>query len=139
MARTGRPKINIDKQKFEYLCSIMATLEEIAGLFQCSKETIERWCKRTYKDEHGNPLTFADTYKRYATPGKISLRRVQWESAKRGNVTMQIFLGKQWLGQTDRIETASNVSVSDNFLQALNASAAADWQQEDNDDTSTDV
>lgn len=138
MARTGRPKIEIDKQKFEYLCSIMATLEEIAGLFQCSERTIERWCGKTYKDENGKAMTFVDVFKRYSTSGKISLRRAQWESAKNGNVTMQIFLGKQWLGQSDRIETASNVQVSDNFLKALNGTATDDWEEAE-DDTDTNV
>lgn len=35
---------------------------------------------------------------------KISLRRMQWKSAAKGNVTMQIFLGKQYLGQSDKSE-----------------------------------
>lgn len=127
MARTGRPKIEIDKAKFEYMCSIMATLDEIAGLFSCSRDTVERWCKRTYKDESNKSMTFAEVFKRYSATGKLSLRRLQFESAKNGNVTMQIFLGKQWLGQTDRIETETNLGVSDNFVAALNESASADW------------
>lgn len=36
--------------------------------------------------------------------GKASLRRLQFTSAKNGNVTMQIWLGKQLLGQKDRQE-----------------------------------
>ncbi len=37
---------------------------------------------------------------------KIKLRKLQWKSADKGNVTMQIFLGKNILGQKDRHETA---------------------------------
>jgi hypothetical protein len=33
--------------------------------------------------------------------GKSSLRRLQWKSALGGNVVMQIWLGKQYLGQRD--------------------------------------
>lgn len=33
--------------------------------------------------------------------GKATLRRLQWDSAKKGNVTMQIWLGKQLLRQSD--------------------------------------
>ena len=32
----------------------------------------------------------------------MSLRRLQWKSATGGNIVMQIFLGKQYLGQSDR-------------------------------------
>jgi len=35
---------------------------------------------------------------------KFGLRQLQWKSAEKGNVTMQIFLGKNILGQKDRIE-----------------------------------
>jgi hypothetical protein len=31
-----------------------------------------------------------------------NLRKLQYESAKRGNVVMLIWLGKQWLGQKER-------------------------------------
>jgi hypothetical protein len=33
---------------------------------------------------------------------RVTLRRLQWQSAMAGNVTMLIFLGKQYLGQRDR-------------------------------------
>jgi len=33
--------------------------------------------------------------------GRSSLRRLQWKSATNGNITMQIWLGKQYLGQRD--------------------------------------
>ena len=37
---------------------------------------------------------------------KMRLRQLQWKSAENGNVTMQIFLGKNILGQQDKIETS---------------------------------
>lgn len=36
---------------------------------------------------------------------KIRLSQLQWASAERGNVVMQIWLGKQILGQADKNET----------------------------------
>jgi hypothetical protein len=36
--------------------------------------------------------------------GKVSLRRAQYKNATEGNVTMQIWLGKQWLDQKDKAE-----------------------------------
>ena len=48
------------------------------------------------------------SYSEFLTKGraeqKIRLRQLQWKSAEKGNVTMQIFLGKNMLGQQDRIE-----------------------------------
>lgn len=103
MARTGRPPIEIDKAIFENLCQIFCTQEEIADVFECSIDTVNRWCKRTYGE------TFADTYKKKCSKGKMSLRRWQYESAKGGNVTMQIFLGKNYLGQSDKVETEQTI------------------------------
>ncbi len=37
----------------------------------------------------------------------MRLRQLQWNSAERGNIVMQIFLGKNLLGQTDKIETTN--------------------------------
>ena len=36
----------------------------------------------------------------------MSLRRMQFEKAQTGNTTMLIWLGKQMLGQKDKIETS---------------------------------
>lgn len=111
MAKTGRPKIDIDQNTFEKLCALFCTEEDIADFFECSVDTINRWCKRTYG------TTFADIYPKKRARGKISLRRWQMESAQKGNASMQIFLGKQYLGQRDQLdttapETAINISVS---------------------------
>lgn len=93
--RAGRPKIEINKEQFEKLCSIQCTEEEIAGWFDCSEETIRRYCKREYKSQ------FCEVYKKLSAKGKISLRRTQFRIAE-NNPTMAIWLGKQYLGQTDK-------------------------------------
>lgn len=91
----ARPKIEIDKESFESLCEIQCTLCEIAGFFDCSEDTIERWCQRTYK------LGFAEVFKAKRGAGAISLRRSQFRLAE-NNASMAIWLGRQYLGQTDR-------------------------------------
>ncbi len=40
-----------------------------------------------------------------ASAGKAKLRKLQWECAKSGNIAMLIWLGKQWLGQQERLRT----------------------------------
>jgi hypothetical protein len=39
--------------------------------------------------------------------GNRSLRRMQWEAAKSGSIPMQIWLGKQLLGQKDKSDVTS--------------------------------
>lgn len=105
----GRPRVEIDWTVFERLCSLQCTLVEIARVFGCSEDTIERAVKRHYKVK-GHPAPhFAEVYKRYAADGLVSLRRAQFKSAigtdkSSGNVVMQIWLGKQYLGQSDKME-----------------------------------
>lgn len=93
----GRPRIEIDFEQFKGLCAIMCTEEEIANWFKCSVDTITRWCQRELK------MDFAEAYKKYSVNGKISLRRYQMKMAEH-NATMAIWLGKQYLGQTDKTE-----------------------------------
>lgn len=103
MARTGRPKKEIDKKQFESLCALFCTEEDIADFFDCSIDTVNNWCKRTYKDENGKEMTFSDVYKKKNSKGKVSLRRCQFKLAEK-NASMAIWLGKQYLGQSDNID-----------------------------------
>lgn len=96
--KMGRPRIEISQVEFEKLCNLQCTEEEIAGWFKCSVDTIELFCKRTYKK------TFADIYKSLSAGGKMALRRNQFRIAET-NATMAIWLGKQYLGQSDKIES----------------------------------
>ena len=99
MARTGRPRKEIDKTDFEGLLELQCTLEEVTAFFDhklngCSADTIERWCKREYGE------TFADVSAKKRNLGKISIRRMQFALAKK-SAPLLIFLGKQYLGQSD--------------------------------------
>lgn len=98
--KMGRPEIKIKKEDFEKLCALQCTEEEIAGFYDCSVDTINNWCKKTYGE------TFSETYKKKSAKGKMSLRRYQMKLAER-NASMAIFLGKQYLGQRDIIETGT--------------------------------
>lgn len=99
----GRPRKEIDQSEFEKLCGLQCTLDEIAGWFACSPDTIERWCRRTYKD------TFAEVYKLKCGAGKIALRRYQMKLAER-YPAMAIWMGKQYLDQRDRHELTATAT-----------------------------
>jgi len=94
----GRPKIVIDWTSFDKLCAMQCTLEEISSYFDCSEDTIERAVKREKK------TSFADYFRQKSKKGTISLRRRMYEIAQTGNVTMLIWLSKNWLGYADKIE-----------------------------------
>lgn len=103
----GRPKKPIDKIAFEKLCGLQCTQEEICGYFAVTDKTLNRWCKRTYK------LSFSEVFKIKRGIGKISLRRTQWQLAQR-SAAMAIFLGKNYLGQSDdpnKVESSSDGPV----------------------------
>lgn len=87
----------IDKKMFEKLCQLGCTEEEQASYFKVDADTLNAWCKKIYK------MTFSDTYKKVEPSGHISLRASQYKMAKT-NPTMSIWLGKQVLGQTDKME-----------------------------------
>ena len=90
----------ISQITFENLCGIQCTEEEIAAVLNVSVDTLNRWCYNTYDKN------FADVFKEKRGLGKVSLRRSQWKMAEK-NVTMAIWLGKQYLDQKDNIEVRS--------------------------------
>jgi len=108
----GRPLTEIPQVTFEELCRIQCTLNEIASVLKCSPDTVERWCKRTYQ------LTFADSYQRFSEEGKSSLRRAQIKSALGGNATMLIWMGKQILGQQDRMNIVISPEKADELIDS---------------------
>lgn len=114
----GRPQKEIDQSLFEKLCGLQCTLTEIAGIFDCSEDTIERWCKRTYDEG------FAETYKKHSAAGKLSLRRAQFRLAEK-SAAMAIFLGKNYLGQSDHvvIEDRSALDKLDEILKGTQENA----------------
>lgn len=99
--KKGPPKITLDPAQIEALAALQCTMEEIASGVGISADTLTRRCADDTK--------IADAIKRGRQLGTRSLRRMQYESAQKGNVIMQIFLGKQWLGQRDQ----ASIQLSD--------------------------
>ena len=86
----ARPRLSIDPAQVEELAAIMCTQAEMATVLGCSVKTLERRFGRAIEKGKARAAT--------------SLRRKQWQLAEKGNVTMLIWLGKQYLGQRDRLE-----------------------------------
>jgi hypothetical protein len=94
-AEDGRPRLEFNLKEVEALGAIQCTYDEMAAVLCCSADTITRRMKEE--------PSFAEAYKKGVEGGKVSLKRKQFTLATGGNVTMLIWLGKQHLGQTDKI------------------------------------
>ncbi len=99
--KDGRNKPNknslkdIDPAKVENLAGRFWTKSEIAAFMNCHVDTITN--------------RFQEIYLKGKENGKAKLRDLQLSSAMKGNVTMQIWLGKQYLGQSDKQETETSM------------------------------
>jgi hypothetical protein len=93
------PKAHLDLKQVEAAASIGCTREEIAVLLGVSSKTIQRRAEAVAAIAIGQARM------------RSSLRRMQWAKAKEGNVTMMIWLGKQLLGQKDRVEETHREEV----------------------------
>ena len=88
----GRPKAKIDENELEKLCGMQCTDEEIAAWFGCSVRTIER------RRASGR---FSERMDQAKAKGRVSVRRMLFAQASKGNVAAAIFLAKNVLGYRD--------------------------------------
>lgn len=100
MAKAGRPRKQVDGKLVEQLAGIGCKVTEIAKIVsnvqtKVSDDLIAR--------------NFAYELQKGEANLKMSLRRWQLEAAKKGNVAMLIWLGKQILGQTEKVQQVSDI------------------------------
>jgi len=102
----ARPQKPVNEKLLRDLASILCTMEEMADILGVSKDTLER--------------RYAAIIKVEQQTGRSSLRRHQYKLACAGNATMLIWLGKQWLGQSDKIAQDITATVTtDEHKQVL--------------------
>ena len=109
--KNGRPKIQIEFELVDNLAKIFCTGEEIASVLNVSYDTLSRRVTEDFK------LTFADYIKSKVGEGKASLRRLQYKAATNGNTSMLIWLGKQYLEQTEPMRIIKDDSDENNLLE----------------------
>lgn len=106
MARKKKTWTSADVLKFKELCGCFATRDEVCATFGISPKTLNKLINEKLHDElapdSDEPVTFQDAFKAYSAAARGSLRRKQFELAMHGDKTMLIFLGKNYLAQTDR-------------------------------------
>jgi hypothetical protein len=113
----GRPKINIDPEMVEKLAGIGCPDSEIAAIVNCSVDTLTR--------------RFADVLHKGRENCKTRLRKKQIEVALAGNVSMLIWLGKQMLAQSEKVEAKTELSGSINgTLDDASKKAVDEWARQ---------
>ena len=85
---------DIDYKIVEGLAAIQCTESEIAVAIGFS---LSGFSKRKKNDPE-----LVEALEKGRETGRKSLRRLQWQAAQGGNNTMLVWLGKQYLGQTDK-------------------------------------
>lgn len=115
----ARPKKKISIEAFEVMCHLQCTEIEICDELGVTDKTLARWCKETYGKN------FSEVFREKRGHGKLSLRRKQWRLAD-SSPAMAIFLGKNYLGQSDQQEVKLQGEVknpyaglTENELRAL--------------------
>lgn len=112
----GRPRLVLNEDGISLITSLSqyrCTDEEIAAVLNVTVDTLQA---------RHNKKAFSDAKKRGIEGGTASLKRMQWKAAQDGNVTMLIWLGKNMLGQSDKVETENK---NDNTIN-INVSAATE-------------
>lgn len=100
----GRPPKDIDVETLRKLAAMQCTTSEIAAFLDVDLNTIT--------------LHFSEEIAKNKELGKSSLRRAQYKTAITSeNPTMQIWLGKNWLNQTDKMEQKNG--PTDAFMDYL--------------------
>lgn len=111
---------DINKKQFENLCKLQCSLEEMASWFECDEADILDWCADTYGEG------FEAVFDKKSKAGLIGLRRAQFKLAEK-SAPMAMFLGKQYLGQDNKVDVKLSAEEGDDgddaFLAAIITSA----------------
>ena len=86
----ARPIKEINVDQLEELAAINCSVDEISAVIGIDRRTIQR--------------RYAAALQTGRERGKASLKRMMWKAAVGGNITMMIWLSKQMLGYTDKVE-----------------------------------
>lgn len=96
----ARPKkYDVDPEQIEKLASYGCTYEEIGAIFNVKATSLRK--------------SYSQYYQKGREGMKRRLRMAQLKNAFDGNAVMQIWLGKQYLGQTDKNDIELKADVKE--------------------------
>lgn len=101
-----KPPVHIPWDKVEEMAKRHCTGEEIAASLGIHADTLGKRIKKEYK------MGMSAYLQEKRASGRTILRKHQFEVAEGGNVAMLIFLGKQYLGQSEKTESKVDQTVN---------------------------
>lgn len=127
----GRPKAEFDKKQFCKLIGLGCTAKEICWFFSTDEgkpanpDTLSKWCKREFD------MTFEEYKKENGGVYRNYQLRVNQLNLSATSAPMAIFLGKNYLGQKDCIETVDNTPIEklDDILKGIKENALVKTMQ----------
>jgi len=121
----GRPPKLIEDEdlisKIKNLAAIQCTMAQAAAALGVGRTTLTDFLNK-------NPRS-REAWESGPEYGRLALRQMQLATARKGNVRMQIWLGINWLGQTNRVDnrlTGSNGGPVALITNAMTPTEAAD-------------
>lgn len=106
----GRPEKVVNWKKAAKLAAEFNTGEDIASDQGMSYQTL------LLRIQDLGYVDFQEWYKKHSAPGRKSLRQMQMKAAKKGNIGMMIWLGKQELEQSEKVDTKNlNLNATTEF------------------------
>ncbi len=130
----GRPPTEtnkIDAAELEKLMKLCISDQEAADWFDVNPRTLDRFIRKHFG------CNFVQFHRKRFTKTRIAIKRAQIDKALKGDNTMLIWCGKQYLGQRDKnsneisgpdgkpIEIDDRTKLSDAELDALIAAKTA--------------
>ncbi len=104
----------IDWIKVQELCAFGCTAKEVAHFLRLDHKTLERACKREFKQ------SWTELYEQwYYSKFRVSLRRKMHEKAMKGDTIMLIFMAKNHLEMSDTpvVQRIDATEVQYSFMQ----------------------
>lgn len=101
----GRPKAEIDWTKVDRYLQAQCDGTGIAGILGIAPITLYRACEREFN------VNFDAYSQQKKAEGVELLKAKQFQTAMEGNVTMQIWLGKQYAGQREKQDIDHTVNI----------------------------
>lgn len=120
-----RPKTKIDWSRVDDMLEKQCEGTEIAGALGIHPDTFYERVKEKHK------VGFSEYKQQKRESGKSLLRKKQFEVALEGNTTMLVWLGKQYLQQTDKVQTEDKTeTLFDKWISQYETEPEADTNSE---------
>ena len=101
----GRPKAEIDWEKVDRYLNAQCEGTGIAEIIGIHPNTLYEACKTKFN------ISFSEYSAIKKAEGVELLKAKQYQTAMEGNVTMQVWLGKQYAGQKDKVENDTTIHL----------------------------